>query len=101
MFDQGEHTYKSDLLLGARYRDKGTGIEGNLTSIHFYEHACERGNLRYVDRDGNVQEASFDAPELLRVDVEPPAPVRQQRTGGPSRAVGARVSPSRGAAGRG
>lgn len=88
MFDQGKYTYKSDLKLGEEYSDKGTGIRGILTSIHFYEYACERGNLRYVDKDGNVQEASFDAPELIHINTG--EPVRQQRTGGPARADGRR-----------
>lgn len=89
MFDIGKHTYKSDLRLGEKYRDQATGVEGHLTSIHFFEHACERGNLRFLDRDGNVQECSFDAPEL-RLVTKPAEPVRQQKTGGPARSLGAR-----------
>lgn len=98
IFRQGRETYKSDLTLGERYRDKTTGVEGHLVSIHFFEHACERGSLRYLDGDNNVQEASFDAPELVKVptvaDPEP-EPVRTTRTGGPERGSGARVLSSR------
>lgn len=93
MFDRGNENYRSDLKLGERYRDKTTGIEGHLVSVHFYEHACERGSLRYLDGDRNVQEASFDAPELVRVTTGEQA--RQQKTGGPARGTGARSAVQR------
>jgi hypothetical protein len=83
VFDRGSVTYRSDLKLGERYRDKTTGLQGHLVAVYFYEHACERGCLRYVDRDGNVQESSFDAPELVHVETGQAAV--QQRTGGPER----------------
>jgi hypothetical protein len=88
VFDSGKHTYKSDLKLGEKYRDKTTGLEGHLIAIHLYEHACERGSLRYVDSQRNVQEVSFDAPELVLVKTG--EPVRTTRTGGPERAMGRR-----------
>lgn len=88
MFDTGKHTYKTDLKLGERYRDKTTGLEGHLVAIHLYEHACERGTLRYVDTDKNVQEVSFDAPEMVLVKTG--EAVLTRRTGGPARAEGRR-----------
>lgn len=91
--DTGEFTYRSDLQLGKRYRDKTTGLEGHLIGIHFYEHACERATLRYVDSMERVQEVSFDAPEL--VDVETGAQPVVARTGGPARSTGARAVPTR------
>lgn len=86
--------YKSDLKLGERYRDKTTGVEGHLVSIHIYEHACERGTLRYVDGMNAVVEATFDAPELVSV-VTGKVP-KVEKTGGPDRGTGARSVPRRG-----
>lgn len=83
-----KQSYKSDLKLGERYRDNTTGIEGTLIAVHFYEHACERGTLRYVDGDRNVQEVSFDAPELVAVKTGLTAVT--DRPGGPARAEGRR-----------
>lgn len=93
IFDTGKNTYKSDLVLGEKYRDKTTGIVGHLIGIHFYEHACERATLRYVDKQDRVQEISFDGPELVLVKDE--SPVTTTRTGGPARATGGRSTPSR------
>lgn len=93
MFDIGKETYKSDLTLGEKYRDKTTGIVGHLVAIHFYEHACERGTLRYVNGQQDVTEASFDAPELVTVATGKQA--RTERTGGPGRAEGRRAEPRR------
>lgn len=87
-FDTGKNTYKSDLVLGERYKDKTTNIEGHLIGIHFYEHACERATLRYVDTQQRVQEISFDAPEL--VHVKSGVTATSTRTGGPARAEGRR-----------
>jgi hypothetical protein len=88
MFDHGKHTYKSDLKLGEKYRDKTTGLSGHCVAVHFYEHACERATLRYVDSQQNVQEVSFDAPELVSVTSGETA--RTAKTGGPARATGRR-----------
>lgn len=89
MFDKGTQNYRSDLRLGQKYRDETTGLVGHLISIHFYEHACERGTLRYVDQDKNVQEVSFDAPELVHVDTDVRAVAT--KTGGPRRSEGRRL----------
>lgn len=92
MFDRGSETYRSDLVLGQDYRDKGTGITGKLVVLAFFEHACERGTLRYLDADRRVQEVSFDAPELIHVVTEVAA--RQQKTGGPDRGGASRPAPA-------
>lgn len=88
MFDHGGQNYRSDLKLGQKYRDETTGVIGHLVSVHFYEHACERGTLRYVDGDQNVQEMSFDAPELVHVATKVRAVAT--KTGGPRRSEGRR-----------
>jgi hypothetical protein len=89
MFDKGKNNYRSDLTLGEKYRDKTTGLEGHLVAIHFYEHACERATLRYVDSQRRVQEVSFDAPELIHVETG--AVSRVTKTGGPTRTEGRRA----------
>lgn len=89
MFDEGEHEYRSDLRLGERYEDGTTGVQGTLVAVHFYEHACERGTLRYVNGQQEVVEAAFDAPELVHVDSGQRA--ESARPGGPARAEGRRA----------
>ena len=94
-FTQGSEKYRSDVVLGERYRDTQTGIEGVATSLHFYQHACERVTLEAVSgKTGELIEYAFDAPRVLAVE-RPEAPVRQQRTGGPARAGETRSVPSR------
>lgn len=84
-----KQSYKSDLKLGEKYRDNTTGLEGTLIAVHFYEHACERGTLRYVNRQQEMVEQSFDAPELVNVASGRLSAV--DRPGGPRRAEGARA----------
>ncbi len=72
--------------MGERYKDAQTGIEGVATSLHFYQHACERVTLEAVSgKTGELVEYAFDAPRIVAV-AAPDMPVRQQRTGGPARA---------------
>jgi hypothetical protein len=80
--------YASDLKLGERYKDSTTGIAGHLVALHFYEHACERGTLRYVNGQQDVVESSFDAPELVHVETGEVATATMP--GGPARAEGRR-----------
>lgn len=94
-FTQGSEKYRSDVVLGERYRDTQTGIEGVATSLHFYQHACERVTLEAVSvKSGELVEYAFDAPRLVAVKA-PDEPVRQQRTGGPARPGEVRSVPSR------
>ena len=86
-------TYDSDLILGEKYRDNATGLVGTLTSIHFYQHACERATLRFLNGQGEVVESTFDAPELVRVKTQKAA--RASKPGGPARADGSRAAVSR------
>lgn len=91
-FTKGSETYRSDVVLGEDYREKSTGLVGKAICIAFFEHACERVTLRYL-HDGDVKEASFDAPEVERVKTGV-TPV-QQKSGGPARADGRRGVMSR------
>lgn len=79
--------YRSDIRLGDKYRDSVTGVEGTATSLHFFKNSCERVVLTYVNK-GLVQDASFDAVDL--VHVETAEPVVAERPGGPERTRGER-----------
>lgn len=80
--------FQSDLIMGEKYRDNTTGIEGVLVAVHFYQHACERGTLRYINRNQDVTEVSFDAPELALISTGVTA--TSDRPGGPIRSEGRR-----------
>lgn len=86
-------TYKTDIKLGQRYLDQQTGITGVATSIHFYQHACERVTLEFVKPDGELQEVTFDSPRLTNVATGETA--TSTRTGGPARAGETRTMASR------
>jgi len=85
-----KNNYQSDLRFGERYRDRTTGVEGTLISLHFYEHGCERGSIRWLNKNGEVIETSFDAPELVHVESGQQA--KSKKTGGPARIEGHRKS---------
>jgi hypothetical protein len=55
---------KTDIILGDRYRDSVTGIEGVATVVSFYMHACERVTIEWV-KEGKVEYEAFDAPRLV------------------------------------
>ena len=76
--------FKSDIILGEQYSDEQTGLVGTATSIHFYQHACERVTIEFLKKDGELQELSFDAPRLTRVKTGVQATTK--KTGGPERA---------------
>lgn len=70
----------TDVVLGDRYRDPLTGLEGAATSVTFYLHACERVMLEFL-KDGVLKYESFDSPRLVHIDSgEQP---QTTRTGGP------------------
>lgn len=88
-----KQSFKTDIKLGERYRDDQTGIEGVATSVHFYQHACERVSLEYVNKDGDVVEVVFDSPRLTNLRTNITAVTT--RTGGPARAGETRPTVSR------
>lgn len=65
------NAYKSDIVLGQRYRDRITGLEGVATSVHFYMNACEQVILTYA-HDGEVKTLSADAVDLNHVPEADP-----------------------------
>jgi hypothetical protein len=76
--------YTSDIELGRKYRDEQTGIEGIATAIYFFQHACERVQIEYVnEKDGELKELVFDSPRLT--DVETYVTAQSARPGGPAR----------------
>lgn len=78
----GKKKYESDIVLGDRYVDKQTGIEGTATAIHFYQYGCERVNLEVVIAD-KIEEYAFDAPRLTHKVTNRQATTT--RTGGPDK----------------
>lgn len=84
----GKKNYESDIILGDRYVDKQTGIEGTATAIHFYQYGCERVSLEAVV-EGKIEEYGFDAPRLTHKATNRQATTT--RTGGPEKhAIAAR-----------
>lgn len=81
MFGQ---SYKTDIILGDRYRDGQTGIEGTATAVSFYQFGCERVNLEAVVA-GKIEEYGFDAPRLTHINTEVKA--ESPRRGGPAKGV--------------
>lgn len=73
---------KTDIILGERYRDSQTGIEGVANAVIFFQHGCERVDLEYV-KDGEVKGQSFDAPRLVHIDSGKQATTK--RKGGPDK----------------
>lgn len=84
-----DNAFQSDLVMGEKYKDNTTGIEGTLVAVHFYQHACERATLRYVNKHNEVTEVSFDAPELVNLATKKLATAT--RPGGPARSEGRRA----------
>lgn len=76
-----KNSYESDVVLGRKYRDKQTGIEGVATHVTFYQFACERVIIETLDNDKNIKEYSFDVQRLE--DVETKQQATTTRTGGP------------------
>lgn len=68
--------YETNIVLGVKYRDKQTGLEGTAVVISFHQHACERVVLEGVDADGtDLKLWEFDAVRLVSLaPVTPPQP---------------------------
>jgi hypothetical protein len=87
--------YPSGIELGARYRDRETGIVGRAVVVSFFEHACERVVLEYL-KDGEIKEVGFDVPRLEAVgDEKKDLMPAGAKPGGPARNTGARSAPAR------
>jgi hypothetical protein len=76
--------YASDIVLGERYLDEQTGIEGTAIALSFFQFGCERVSLELVV-EGKIEEYGFDAPRLTRVNTGEKA--ETSATGGPARGV--------------
>lgn len=77
------NSFKSDIVLGKRYKDEQTGVEGTATAVTFYQYGCERVNIE-VMVNGEIKDYGFDAPRLT--DVETKVRAESPRTGGPEKA---------------
>jgi hypothetical protein len=74
--------YESDIVIGERYKDEQTGIEGVATGLTFFQYACERVSIEFVV-NGELNEFTFDAPRLTRVSTSEKATAK--KPGGPDR----------------
>jgi hypothetical protein len=83
-----KNKYESDIILGDKYRDEQTGIEGVATAIYFFQHACERVCLEFVHPQRGLTEHTFDSPRLMHIPTRRVA--QSERPGGPEREVGVR-----------
>lgn len=79
-----KHKYETDIVLGERYRDTQTGIEGVATVVSFYQFSCERVNIETVI-EGKIDDIGFDAVRLVHIESGEKATV--DRTGGPGNSV--------------
>lgn len=71
----------TSLEMGKLYKDKGTGYEGKLVGIAFFDSGCIQGTLERLDKDGKPEAYSFDERRLVPVeDVK-------EKAGGPAKAV--------------
>lgn len=73
-------THKTDIVLGDKYEDTMTGLQGMATAVTFYLHACERVTLEFL-KDGEVKYESFDSPRMRHLGTN--AVAETTRTGGP------------------
>ena len=72
--------FNTEIILGEKYSDEQTGIEGVATSVTFYQHSCERVCVEFLDSQGALKEYMFDAPRLIRMRDQ--RAVTSPRTGG-------------------
>jgi hypothetical protein len=76
-------SYSTEVVLGNKYRDTQTGIEGTAIAVTFWQHSCERVIIETVSaHDGKLEEYTFDSPRLEL--VSPPAKeYKKPANGGP------------------
>lgn len=73
--------FESDIVLGEKYREEVTGIEGTATGCFFYMHGCERVNIEVMNTTkGEIQEYVFDSPRLTHIETG--EKVESDKTGG-------------------
>lgn len=86
--------FKSDIVMGQRYRDSQTEYEGIATAVYFYQYGCERVNLEAYDtKTKMVHSTTFDAPRLIHVDSG--KKIKVKKTGGPGNGAEARPEVTR------
>lgn len=81
-------SYDTDIVLGEKYRDEQTGIEGVATAITFHQYACERVVIEFVHPQKGLEELAFDAPRLTHLESGRRATT--EKTGGPDHSLRSR-----------
>lgn len=65
--------YQSEIVLGTKYRDTQTGLEGHAVVISFHQHACERVVLEYAEAN-DLKLVEFDAVRLVSLEPKKTKP---------------------------
>jgi len=76
-------TFNTEIELGQKYRDTATGFEGTASAVYFFQHGCERVNLKGLNGQGELVEYVFDAPELEHRESGRKVELLEKKTGGP------------------
>ncbi|SLC05104.1 Uncharacterised protein [Mycobacteroides abscessus subsp. massiliense] len=76
-------TFSTEIELGQKYRDIATGFEGTASAVYFFQHGCERVNLKGLNGQGELVEYVFDAPELEHQASGLKVELLEKKTGGP------------------
>lgn len=64
-------TYETPIILGHKYRDEQTGLQGTAIAVTFWQHSCERVIIEFVnEKDGKLEELTFDRPRMVPVEPE-------------------------------
>lgn len=73
-------TYESDVVLGRKYRDRQTGLEGWACVIDFHERQATRVTIRSIgyDKDGSKVLKYHGLDDFLLVDIETEEPARRK-----------------------
>lgn len=78
------------VVLGEKYRDRQTGLEGHAVARVEFQYGCDRVTLEVLKPDKTLEELTFDAPRLERYDeTGKPISTDDDTPGGP------RSSPAR------
>lgn len=81
-----KNTFKSDIVLGEKYRDTQTGYEGTAVAVYFFQYGCERITVESYDSERKtIKEMTFDAPRLEHIETG--KRMTTEKTGGPDKAA--------------
>lgn len=89
-----KNKFKSQVVLGRRYRDDIVSIEGTAVIVSFHLHACEQVTLEYLGKDGKSEFHTVDVARLIDIESEAKLePEEAKATGSTTRPVASRHRP--------